>query len=215
MFNWNIIIILIFLKILSIIFAHDYTNKKENNKIKIDNSEEQSQNDICMSIKARNFMICWIKYTIDTMDLSKAIINNLQNLNSYHNRLENSKEELFKLFYDLYQNINQVDKFKNIINKQIFLKISLCYAIKNEQKENIALYSNLLMANTSDLTTLFNQIKKNKKNKKNKQEQELKKSLTTNTNLYIKSLSIIKKTTNSELTREFVLGSIDTMKLLL
>ena len=214
MFNWNIIIILIFLKILSIIFAHDYTkendkeNDKINNKIKIENLE-YLQNDICMSIKARNFMVCWIKYTIDMMDLSKAIINNLPNLNSYHNRLENTKDELFKLFSDLYQNINQVDKFKNIINKRIFLKISLCFAIKNEQKENITQYSNLLMANTNDLTTLFNQIKKNKK------ETELKKSLTTNTNVYIKSLSVIKKATNSELTREFVLGSIDTMKLLL
>ena len=114
------------------------------------------------------------------------------------------------LFNDLYNNSDQTDKFKNIINQQISLKLSLCYAIKNENKEKILSYSELLTTNTHQLGTLLGEIKKNKEN-----ELELKKSLTSHTNLYIKSLRVMKNATNIELTRELVLGSIETIKLLL
>ena len=215
MFNWKIIIILIVLKVLSIIFAHYYVNNEiENQKkkhalgLKIENIE--SENEICMSPTARNFMVCWMKYTIDVIDCSKAIIKNLPNFNNNHTNLENTKEELFMLFASLYKNTNQVDEFKNIINQQISLKLSLCYAIKDEDTQKIKFYSKSLMTNTHNLEILFNDIQKNKKN-----ELELKKALTSHTNIYIKSLGEMKKATNIELTRELVLGSINTVKLLL
>lgn len=215
MFNWKIIIILIVLKVLSIIFVHYYVNNKTDNQQhtnipgdKINNIE--SEKEICMSPIARNFMICWIKYTIDMIDCSKAIIKNLPDFNIYHTNLENTKEELFTSFASLYKNINQVNKFKNMINQQISLKLSLCYAIKDEDKQKIKLYSKSLMTNTHNLEILFNDIQKNKKN-----ELELKESLTLHTNVYIKSLGVMKKATNIELTRELILGSISTIKLLL
>ena len=184
---------------------HDESENKLESKL-----ESKSENDFCMSPTARNFMICWIKYTIDTIDCSKAIIKKFPDFNNYHTNLENTKDELFVLFNDLYNNSDQTDKFKNIINQQISLKLSLCYAIKNENKEKILSYSELLTTNTHQLGTLLGEIKKNKEN-----ELELKKSLTSHTNLYIKSLRVMKNATNIELTRELVLGSIETIKLLL
>ena len=215
MFNWKIIIILIVLKVLSIIFAHYYVNNKTDNQLHINIPDDkinniESENEICMSPIARNFMICWIKYTIDTIDCSKAIIKNLPDFNIYHTNLENTKEELFTSFASLYKNTNQVNKFKNMINQQISLKLSLCYAIKDEDKQKIKLYSKSLMTNTHNFEILFNDIQKNKKN-----ELELKESLTSHTNVYIKSLGVMKKATNIELTRELILGSIGTIKLLL
>jgi hypothetical protein len=230
--------ILIMLKVLSIFFAHYYTNNTSKNQdiVPISNikneygeygkyneysypeseseseskSESESESEICMSRIARNFMICWIKYTIDTIDCSKAIVQKLPNFNNYHTNLENTKDELFVLFTDLYKDTNQVEKFKTIINQQISLKISLCYAIKNEDKAKISSYSSLLITNSHELGILFSEIKKYKKN-----ELELKSSLSTHTNLYIKSLTVMKKATSIELTRELVLGSVTTIKLLL
>jgi len=88
--------------------------------------------------------------------------------------------------------------------------LSLCYAIKNGDTEKISLYSKSLTTNTHELGTLFSEIKKNKEN-----EQELKESLTSHTDLYVKSLGVMKKTTDVELSRELILGSISTVKLLL
>lgn len=221
MFNWKIIIILIVLKVLSIIFAHYYINNKIEKEqkthtinVKIGNIESikaiESEKEICVSIIARNFMVCWIKYTIDTIDCSKAIIKKLPDFNNYHTNLENTKEELFTLFSSLYKNTYQVNKFKNIINQQISLKLSLSYAIKDENKQKIKLYTELLITNTHNLGILFSDIQKIKKN-----ELELKESLISHTNIYIKSLGEMKKATNIELTRELVLGSISTVKLLL
>ena len=225
MFNWNIIIILIVLKVLSIIFAHYYTNSEENKSKRnivqnIKNkyqeygesesiTEIKSENKICMSLPMRNFTLCWIKFTIDIVDYSKAIIKNLPNLNNYYKNLEKTKKELFTLFSTMNKDINLTDKFKDIINQQIFFKLNLCYAIKNEDQMNILLNSSLLMKNSHELGILFSKIKTNKQN-----ELELKESLTAHTNLYVKSVSVMKKTTDTELTRELVLGSIETVKLL-
>jgi hypothetical protein len=67
-----------------------------------------------------------------------------------------------------------------------------------------------LISNSQDLGNLFVYIKKYKQN-----ELELKESLTSHTDIYIKSLNVMKKATNIELTRELVLGSIGTIQLLL
>lgn len=223
MFHWKIIIILIVLKVLSIIFAHYYyksttTNNKKDSVLNIKKTENEygkydkmeSENETCITPTERNFMICWIKYTVDMIDCSKAIIKNLPNFNNYHTNLENTKDELLKSFADLYKDTNQFSKFKNIIDKQTSLKLSLCYAIKDEDRQKISLYSKLLTANTHEFGTLFGEIKKNKEN-----EQELKSSLTLHTSLYVKSLGAMKKATNDELSRELIFGSITTVKLLL
>jgi len=132
MFHWKIIIILIGLKVLSIIFAHYYYSTKSNGQnVNIENihgengkyDKIESENETCITPMARNFMVCWIKYTIDMIDCSKAIIKNLPNFNNYHTNLENTKDELIKLFAELHKNTVQSDKFKNIINQQITLKL--------------------------------------------------------------------------------------------
>jgi hypothetical protein len=85
----------------------------------------------------------------------------------------------------------------------------LCYAIKNNDTQKTKLYSSDLLINTNKLSALFNKIKNNNNNKN-----ELNNSLTSHTNLYIKSVSTMKKITDAELTRELVIGSFSTLKLL-
>jgi hypothetical protein len=226
MFHWKIILILVVLKILSIIIAHYYYSSKENNKdnqlnnmVEFENEirneyKNEIENKMCMTLTQRNFMICWIKYTMDMIDCSKAIIKNLPNLNNYYSNLTNTKEEMFGLFAEIHKNDNEhnnlVMTFNKIINQQISIKISLCYAIKNDNKEKISQYSKLLITNTQELGFFFGKIKKNKQT-----ELELTKSLSTHTNLYIKTCGTMKKVADVELTRQLILGSIDIVKLLL
>ena len=199
MFNCNIIIILILLKMLSIFYAHHYMNTKIENKICN-----------CMTIEKIDFMICWIKYTIDITNYSKAIIKNLTNFNKFSLNLENTKKELFEKFYNVYKDKQLLLKFISIINLQIDIRLNLSFAIKNEQVDKFNKLTNLLQINTDNLIILFTDIIQNKNNKI-----ELQQSINTHKNLLLKSLNLMKTTTNAELSRELILSSISTMKLLL
>jgi hypothetical protein len=199
-FHIKIVFILILLKILSIIIVYYNSNK---------NTENKKEKEICMTEDARNFMICWVKFILDIINFSKAIIKNLPNFNQYKTNLDKTKSELYILFSKIYKNINDDKEFTKIIEEQIIIKTNLCYAIKNNDTQKTKLYSSDLLINTNKLSALFNKIKNNNNNKN-----ELNNSLTSHTNLYIKSVSTMKKITDAELTRELVIGSFSTLKLL-
>lgn len=212
MFHWRIIIILIIIKILSSIIAQYYTNNKKHTphtdyQHKIEQNESEEESKICITPAINNFMMCWVKFTIEIIDYSRAIIQKYPNENTYYNNLEKTKDELITLFYEINQGFG--DKFKNLINQQIIYKINLCNAIVNNNTNNFATYSEKLKTNTSEFGNLFVQIKKNKQN-----TEKLKSTMDAHTNTYIKSAKLMKDVTNSELTRELVTGSIQTVKLL-
>lgn len=210
MFHWKLIIIIIVIKILSFIIGRYYTNNKIN-ELHTDYQHKiqqvESENKICISPAIRDFMMCWIKFTIEMIDYSKAIINKYPDEDVYYNNLEKTKDELISLFYKIHEELG--DKFKYLINQQIIYKINLCYANVYNDKDNIAKYSTDLKANTLQLGNFFVQIKKN-----NQDQEKLKSTMNSHTNAYIKSVGVMKKVTDSELTREMIIGSMDTVKML-
>lgn len=210
MFHWKLIIIIIIIKILSFIIGHYYTNNKINElhtdyQHKIERVENESK--ICISPAIRDFMMCWIKFTIEMIDYSKAIVNKYQDEDIYYNNLEKTKNELISLFYKIHE--SQGDKFKDLINQQIIYKINLCYANVYGDTDNISKYSTDLKTNTTELADFFVQIKKS-----NEDQEKLKTTMNSHTNAYIKSVGVMKKVTDSELTREMIIGSMQTVKML-
>lgn len=224
MIHWKIILLLIIIKILSFILGNYYPppsinlNEKKIMDIKsnigsnsINNSVEYETNptNICISPESQEFMFEWVRFTMVMIDYSKSIIRN-ENTDPLYLLLEKSKDKLVELFDKIHQNINEQEKFKQIMNKQIYYKMNLCIGVKINNQNKIKEYYEKLTSSNKQLEELFISIRKDKKN-----ESQLTKSFSTHTNLYVKSLGVMKNVTDSELTRELVLGSIDTVKLLL
>jgi hypothetical protein len=235
MIHWKIILLLIIIKILSFGFAHYYTSHSINlieSKISsisqpkiIENpeniyfksnefveSEQSEKTKICISPKNQEFMFEWVRYTMVMIDFSRNIIRSKETDQLYLS-LENSKDNLIKLFDEIHTNSSEQEKFKQIMNNQIYYKINLCLGVKTNDSIKIKEYSDKLSENNKQLEKLFIVIRKNKQEKT--YESKLKNSIDSHTNLYIKSLGFMKKATDSELTRELVLGSIETVKLML
>jgi hypothetical protein len=210
MLHWKIIIILIMIKILSFIIGRYYTNNKINElhtdyQHKIERVESEIK--ICISPTIRDFMMCWIKLTIEMIDYSKAIIDKYPDEDIYYNNLEKTKDELITLFYKIHK--DQGDKFKYLINQQIIYKINLCYANVYNDIANVSKYSSDLKTNTEELANFFVQIKKS-----NQDQEKLKSTMDSHASAYIKSVGVMKKVTDSELTREMIIGSMETVKML-
>ena len=209
MMHWKIIIIIIIIKILSLVIEFYTSDKKNTLHIDNENNNEyvEIENKKCLSPDISDFMMCWIKFTIEIIDYSKAIIKKEPEQDKKYNSLETTKNELINLFYKIYKEFG--DKFKYLINQEISYKISLCKAVVYNDSSNILKYSQELRTNNMELINLFIEIQKNK------QEQEkLKSTMNSHNNTYIKSVQEMKHITNEELTRELVLGSMDTIKLL-
>jgi hypothetical protein len=126
MFHWKIIILLLIIKILSFIISHYYTNNhvqkifnEHNEQIYLENKQMKLN---CITPTIRDFMFCWIKFTIEMIEYSKAIIKNYKNSNTYYNNLEKTKNELIKLFFLIHKDYGE--KFQELINKQMFYKIN-------------------------------------------------------------------------------------------
>lgn len=201
MFEWKIIIILIILQVLSFIFNLYYEKKEKDNNI------EPEDKNICITPLMKDFLMIWIKYSQNIFTYSSAIIKESSNINEYYDELNKTKENLINIFSKI--NNKYGKQFENLINNQVDIKTDLCYAILNQDKEKIKEYSEELTENTNQMGILFSEIKKDKMNDLN-----LKKTMNSNTNKYIKSLKFVKKADNDELSRELVLGSIDIAKLL-
>jgi hypothetical protein len=202
MIHWKIIIILLIIKILSLIIAHANTNTQANTMPYL-----ESEQKTCITETEKNFMLTWIRYTVYTVELSKAIINKNKNESEYYNNLESTKDLLIKLFYELHK--DEGDQFKDLINKQVFYKINLCKSVVDKNSQATTDYSNKLIVNTHELGKLFSKIKTDKLN-----ALKLSSSLNSHTDKYIKSFGVINKISSDELGRELVLGSIDTAKML-
>jgi hypothetical protein len=219
MIHWKIIIIIIIIKILSLVIGFYTSDKKPTLYIDNENENEhkneyenkneyvEMENKKCLSPAIRDFIICWIKFTIEIIDYSKAIIKKEPNEEKYYNSLEKTKNELINLFYKIYKEFG--DKFKYLINKEIIYKIALCKAVVYNNSINIIKYSQELKTNTMELINLFIEIQKNKQD-----QEKLKTTMKSHNETYIKSVQRMKHITNEELTRELVLGSMDTIKLL-
>lgn len=204
MFHWKIIIILLIIKILSLIIVHIHISKiSENTTI---NSEIESKQNTCITETQKNFMLSWIRYTIYTVELSKAIIEKNPSQSEYYTNLTNTTNQLIDIFTQLHK--NEAPQFKDLINKQVFYKINLCKSVVDKNTKSTSEYSNNLINNTHELGKLFTKIKKDKIN-----ALKLSESLNSHTNKYIKSFGLMKKVSTDELTRELVLGSLETAKM--
>jgi hypothetical protein len=164
-----------------------------------------TNNEKCINPKTQDFIFGWIKLTIDVINCSNIIINNNDNvllLKSLQNVITN-KNQLIILFNDIYLEPNIQNIFRQLIDEEIDIKIILCYKIKENNKQQIYYYSQLLLKNSHDLGNFFNDINKNPK---------IKLSIDEHTKLYIKSLHFIKKTSNVEITRDLLLSSLTTVR---
>jgi hypothetical protein len=201
MFHWKIIITLIILQILSLIFTHLYEKKDDSVEI------EQEKKDICINPITRDFILSWIRFTVNMINYSRSIIKESEDVNNYYSQLQKTKDDLINSFSKIYS--KYADEFKDLINKQISIKTDLCDSIVDKEQDNVKKFSEELSENTNNLTMLFIKIKNNKDD-----DLKLKQTMTKHTNTYIKSLSFAKKASGDELDRELVLGSLDTAKLL-
>ena len=198
------------MKILSFVIGFYYTNNKIKNShtnYQYINEQVEIENKICISPAIHDFMMCWINFTIEISDYSKAIIRKYNDEDVYYNNLKKTKDELISLFYQIYKESG--NEFNELINKEIIYKKDLCKATLYNNLIDISKYSEAVTKNTMDLINLFIKINKNKQN-----QEKLKLIMKSHTETYIKSVGLIKNITNSELTRELVLGSIHTVKLL-
>jgi hypothetical protein len=213
MFHWKIIILLIIIKILSLILSQYYTNKHVN-KILTDkdyiHADSEEETNICITPEIKDFLMCWVKYTVEMVNYSRAILSKNLEHNKYYDDLEKTKDNLVNLFSKIHN--ENVEEFKKLINEQISLKIDLCNAILYNDETEINNYSESLVKNTDDLSDFFNQLKHNRDIKDN--NNKLKNTMNAHTSKYIKSMHFINKAGNDEITRELVLGSLDTAKLL-
>ena len=212
MFHWKVIILIIIIKILSFILSQYYTNNHVNKVLNKENSKntinvETEEKDICITPVIKDFTICWVKFSVEMINYSRSILSKSPDHNTYYLNLEATKDELTNLFSKIYS--KNTDEFKNLINEQMSLKIELCNAILYKDNENIDQYSKELVKNTQKLSDLFNKLKKNKED-----DVKLKDAMDSHTSKYIKSMHFINKAGNDELSRELVLGSIDSAKLL-
>lgn len=204
MFHWKIIFYLIILKILSFVFMHYYyTNSYKNNNVDI----EQEEQKVCLTPLVRDFMMCWIKFTMDMINYSRSILKKKPEQSQYYADLENTKNELIDLFEKIHK--QHSNKFANLINNQILIKIDLCNAVLNKNNTEINKYSEELTDNTNKLSSLFSELKKNKED-----DLKLKEIMNSHSDKYMKSLHFINKAGGEELSRELVLGSIETVRLL-
>lgn len=214
MFHWKIIILIIVLKILSFIFSQYYTDNHVNKILKQKGhivteieQEEEGNAKICITPVIKDFLLYWIKYAIEMVNYSRTILSKKSQHNEIYYDLEKTKDGLVDLFSKIHKEYSE--EFKKLINEQIFLKINLCNAILYNDTSNVNIYSEELVKNTNNLSDLFNQLKKNKEN-----DNKLKDTMNTQTSKYIESMHLINKAGNDEITRELVLGSLDTAKLL-
>jgi hypothetical protein len=190
MFHWRIIIILIIIQI--IFFIYNY--------------KQIPQNKTCINSFIIDFALLWIEFNITLIDYSKSIIKKNTNIVLLHNKTLEIKNKLLNIFNKMYPNI---DNFENLINNEIIIKTNLCISINIDDQDAIKEYSKQLAENNKKIINIFIKIKNNKTNDK-----EFKKLMNNHEQLYIKTMSNIKKINNDELQRELVLGSIDTVKLL-
>ena len=98
---WKIIIIIIIIKILSFVIGFYYTNNKIKNShtnYQYINEQVEIENKICISPAIHDFMMCWINFTIEISDYSKAIIKKYNDEDVYYNNLKKTKDELISLF---------------------------------------------------------------------------------------------------------------------
>lgn len=192
MFHWKIIIILAIIQIIFNIYNYKQTDTpKENN---------------CINSSIINLTLLWIKFSITLIDYSKSIIKNNANIVLMHNKTIEMRDKLFETFNKIYHN---TQNFEKIINNQIIIKTNLCISINMDNKDKIKEYTEKLTENNKKLINFFSTIKNNKAN-----NDELTKTINNHNELYIKSMSNIKKIDNDELQRELVIGSIDTAKIL-
>jgi len=197
--------VLIIYKIIDIIYDKDNDANANPNANTNANKDSDATNK-CINKYQLDFIISWVKYTIDMQDCSKAIIAN-SNISSTYNNLEKSFNELISLFAKLYDN-QYVIRLKDLINEQIFVKINLCIATKNNSQDLIKTYIEYLSDNICQLTNLFNEIRLDKLNT------GIKSGLQSHSNLYIKSIHTIKPIVNDEINRKIIIGSMETIKLL-
>jgi hypothetical protein len=209
MFELKIIILFIIIKILSFILSQYYTDKHVNKILTYDEKNYTISNIVCITPAITDFMIYWIKFTIEMIDYSKAILSKDTMATKYYIDLEKTRDELVNLFSKVHK--DHVDNFKNLINEQISLKMNLCNAILYNDTTKVNIYSQKLVENTDKLSNFFNQFKQ-KVNVESKVK--LQDKMSSQTDKYIKSIQFINKTNDNKIKREIVLGSIETVKLL-
>lgn len=203
MVAWKIIFLIVIIKIISLILTN-YYNKKHLSSIDINT---ESEHKICITPIVKNFMFCWIKFTIVMINYSKSIILKYSEQYKYYTELEKTKNKLINLFGQLHA--NSTADFILLINNQILIKIDLCNGILHDDKTEINEYSQELIENTNELINLFIKIKQDKES-----NNKLQQTMNAHTLTYIKSVKFIKNTTTDELSKELIFGSIDTVKLL-
>lgn len=203
MFTWKFIFLIVIIKIISLILTNYYT-KKHPNSIDINTEAEHR---ICITPIVKNFMFCWIKFTVEMINYSKSIILKYPEQDKYYTELEKTKNELINLFGQIHT--NSTSDFESLINNQLLIKTDLCNSILNDNKTEINEYEQELVENTNELINLFIKIKQDKES-----DNKLQQTMKTHTQTYIKSVKFIKNATNDKFAKELIFGSIDTVKLL-
>lgn len=211
MFELKIIILIIIIKILSFIISQYYTDKHVNKILTHSEKKPSQEQEICITPSIKDFMLCWIKFTIEIIDYSKAILSKDTKHTQYYSELETTKDELINIFSKIHK--EYTGKFESLINEQISLKIDLCNAILYNDMTNISLYSQELTNNTNKLSDFFNQLKQNEK-VDTENIVRLKDTMSLHTDKYIKSIKFINKAGNEEIGRELIFGAFDSAKLM-
>ena len=190
-------VVLLILNILSFIFTKIYKDKHNTNLV---NNET-----ICISPTIKDFIIYWIKFNIEIVTISNSIILKKVDYDNNFYKLENTKNILINLFNKISNNAYG-NKFQEIINEQIYLKLNLCKNILDNDELNTNTLSKKIIENSNNLTELFLEM--------NKHNTEFKKIMSSHTDKYIKTMKFMNKTGDDEIGRELIYSSIDSAKLL-